>query len=142
MDVVAGPAWSLIGTGSGFRVGFGLLGRVDVFQSSVKPAELAVLSGLFLYFWVQHALWGRTLGKWLLGVRVVAARTGGRSGEGKAAVRTLVFPLLAFVPDVGLLCLLADGLWMLLDPEGRVLHDRWLGAVVVRGRVKDDQPQT
>ncbi|MFJ2033553.1 RDD family protein [Streptosporangium sp. NPDC087985] len=142
LGVVVGPVWSLIGIDSGFRVGFGLLGRVDLFQIGTEPEELVILSGLFLYFWAQHALWGRTLGKRLLGVRVIAARTGGRLGAGRTALRTLVFPLLAFVPDVGLWCLLADGLWMLLDSEGRVLHDRLLGAAVVRDRVKNAQPQT
>ncbi|WP_336217046.1 RDD family protein [Nonomuraea sp. LPB2021202275-12-8] len=141
LGVVVGPLWSEIGLGSGFRMGYGLLGRVDVFGSGVRPAESAVLSGLFLYFWVQHALWGRTLGKRLMKVRVVAARTGGRLGAGKAVLRTLAFPLLAFVPGVGLLCILVDGLWMLLDPEGRVLHDRWLGAAVVRDGRKQALPQ-
>ncbi|MFD8527688.1 RDD family protein [Streptosporangium canum] len=142
LGVVVGPVRPLIGLGSGFRMGFGLLVQVDLFQVGTDPEELVILSGLFLYFWVQHALWGRTLGKRLLGVRVTAAQAGGRLGAGRTALRTLVFPLLAFVPDAGLLCLLADGLWMLLDPEGRVLHDRWLGTTVVRDRVRDAQPQT
>ncbi|MEV4251142.1 RDD family protein [Streptosporangium canum] len=142
LGVVVGPVWTLIGLGSGFRMGFGLLAQVDLFQVGTDLEELAILSGLFLYFWVQHALWGRTPGKRLLGVRVIAVWTGGRLGAGRTALRTLVFPLLAFVPDVGLWCLLAGGLWMLLDPEGRVLHDRWLGAAVVRDRAKNAQPQT
>ncbi|MFI6452467.1 RDD family protein [Streptosporangium amethystogenes] len=141
-SVVVGMAWLLIDIE--VRMGAGLLEWADayVFRSSVKPVGLTILSGLFLYFWVQHALWGRTLGKRLLGVRVIAARTGGRLGAGRTALRTLVFPLLAFVPGVGLWCLLAGGLWMLLDPDGRVLHDRLLGAAVVRDRVRDAQPQT
>ncbi|MER5421246.1 RDD family protein [Streptosporangium roseum] len=142
LGVVVGPLWSLIGLGSGFRMGFGLLRQVDLFQVGTDLEELVILSGLFLYFWVQHALWGRTLGKRLLGVRVIAARTGGRLGAGRTALRTLIFPLLASVPGIGLPCLLADGLWMLLDPEGRVLRDRWLGATVVRDRVRDARPQT
>ncbi|MCG5219487.1 RDD family protein [Streptosporangium sp. KLBMP 9127] len=142
ISAVAGAAWPLIGMGFKIHMGDGLLERVDVFQTSVKPAELAILAGLFLYVWMQHALWGRTLGKRLLGLRVVAARTGGRLGAGKAALRTLFFPTLAFVPDIGLPCLLVGGLWMLIDPEGRVLHDRWLGAAVVRDQVKNAQPQT
>ncbi|WP_157594153.1 RDD family protein [Streptosporangium amethystogenes] len=140
LGVVVGPVWSLTGLGSGFRMGFGLLVQVNLFQVGTDLEELVILSGLFLYFGVQHALWGRTLGKRLLGVRVIAVRTGGRLGTGRTVLRTLVFPLLAFVPDVGLWCLLAGGLWMFLDPEGRVLHDRWLGAAVVRDRVRDAQP--
>lgn len=142
LGVVVGPLWAVVGIGPGSHVGAGLLEHVGVLQSSVRPADLAIPSGLFLYFWVSHALWGRTLGKRLLGVRVVAAGTGGRLGAGRAALRTLAFPLLVFVPEVGLLCLFADGLWMLIDPEGRVIHDRWLGAAVVRDRAKNAQPQT
>ncbi|MGW0590107.1 RDD family protein [Streptosporangium sp. NPDC002607] len=143
-SAVVGVAWLLIDIDIEVRMGFGLLEWAEayVFRGSVKPVGLTILGGLFLYFWVQHALWGRTLGKRLLGVRVIAVRTGGRLSAGRTALRTLVFPLLAFVPDVGLWCLLAGGLWMLLDPDGRVLHDRWLGAAVVRDRVKNAQPQT
>lgn len=144
LSAVVGAAWPLIGFGFKAHMGAGLLERADayVFRSSPRLAELAVLAGVFLYFWAQHALWGRTLGKRLLGVRVIAAHTGGRLGAGRTALRTLVFPHLAFVPDVGLWCLLAVGLWMLFDPEGRVLHDRLLDATVVRDRVKNAQPQT
>ncbi|WP_204030895.1 RDD family protein [Sinosporangium siamense] len=136
-------AWPLIDVSLSVRMGAGLLERAewDMFRGSVRPAELATLAGLFLYFWVQHALWGRTLGKRLLGIRVIAAHTGGRLGVGRAVLRTLTFPLLVLVPDVGLWCLLVSGLWMLLDAEGRVLHDRFLGAAVVRDRVRDAQPQ-
>ncbi|MFD1536239.1 RDD family protein [Nonomuraea guangzhouensis] len=142
LGIVVGPLWAVVDIGPGSHVGYGLLEHVGVFQSSVRPADLAIPSGLFLYFWVPHALWGRTLGKRLLGVRVVAAGPGGRLGAGRVALRTMAFPLLAFVPGVGLLCLFADGLWTLIDPEGRVLHDRWLGTAVVRDRVKNAQPQT
>ncbi|MEV8636262.1 RDD family protein [Streptosporangium sp. NPDC051023] len=142
-SAVVGLARLLIGIGFMIGMGAGLLRRADVyvFQSDVKLAGLAILAGLFAYFWVQHVVWGRTLGKRLLGVRVIVARTGGRLGAGKAALRTLIFPLFVLVPGVGLWCLLVDGLWTLLDPEGRVLRDRLLGAAVVRDRVKHAQPQ-
>ncbi|WP_345566637.1 RDD family protein [Nonomuraea rosea] len=144
LSAVVGAAWPLIDVGFKVHMGAGLLERADayVFRSSPRPAELAILAGLFLYSWVQHALWGRTLGKRLLGIRIIAARTGGRLGAGRTALRVLVFPLLAFVPDVGLWCLLVGGLWILLDQDGRVLYDRLLGAAVVRDRAKRAQPQT
>ena len=55
-----GAAWPLIGARFKISMGAGLLKRADVyvFQSSVEPAELAILAGLFLYVWAQHALWG------------------------------------------------------------------------------------
>ncbi|MFI0423156.1 RDD family protein [Spongiactinospora sp. 9N601] len=143
LSVGVGVAWPLIDSGFWMRMGAGLLERAEgaVAGGRVKPEELALLGGVFLYFWVQHAVWGRTLGKRLMGVQVVAAFTGGRLSAGRAALRALAFPLLGFVPGVGLWCLVVVGLWMLVDPEGRVLHDRWLGAAVVRGRVREIQPE-
>ncbi|MEU8107071.1 RDD family protein [Nonomuraea muscovyensis] len=144
LGAVGGPAWPLIGMNFKIAMGAGLLERADtyLFRGSVRPADLVVVIGLYVYCWVQHTVWGRTLGKRLLGIRVIDARTGGRLGAGKAALRTLAFPLVALVPGVGLWFVLVDGLWMLLDGEGRVLHDRLLGAAVVRDRVTEAQPQT
>ncbi|MEV4094325.1 RDD family protein [Streptosporangium saharense] len=110
-------------------MGYGFLKRVEA-----RPTDLVVPVSLFLYFWLQHALWGRTLGKRLLGIRVVAPR----AGAGRMALRSVAFPLLALVPGVGLWCLLVDGLWMLFDREGRVLHDRLLGFAVTRDRPTSD----
>ncbi|MFF4415630.1 RDD family protein [Streptosporangium sp. NPDC001559] len=117
----------VIGVGPTSGMGVGFLKRVEVY-----PTAPAVPAGLFLYFWVQHVLWGRTPGKWLLGIRVVAAGT--RSSAGRAALRALAFPLLALVPGAGLWLLLVDGLWTLFDAEGRVLRDRLLGFTVIRDR--------
>ncbi|MGI5153803.1 RDD family protein [Microbispora sp. CA-102843] len=134
LRVVVEPAWSLIDAGVWFSwFGQGVLGRLDdVLDGSVKSEELLALSTLLLYFWAQHTLWGRTLGKRLLRVRVVDTRTGERLGAGATALRTLAFPFLAFVPGIGLVLLLACGLWAFLDADGQVLHDRLLGAAVVR----------
>ncbi|MFF4989582.1 RDD family protein [Streptosporangium saharense] len=106
-------------------MGYGFLKWVEA-----RPTDLVVPVSLFLYFWLQHTLWGRTLGKRLLGIRVVAPR----AEAGRMALRSMAFPLLALVPGAGLWCLLVDGLWMLFDREGRVLHDRLLGFAVVRDR--------
>ncbi|MEV5411013.1 hypothetical protein AB0K60_19485 [Thermopolyspora sp. NPDC052614] len=60
-SAVVGAAWPLIDTSFTVRMGAGLLDRaeVNVIRSPVKPGELVILAGVFLYFWVQHALWGR-----------------------------------------------------------------------------------
>ncbi|MFF3442229.1 RDD family protein [Streptosporangium sp. NPDC002721] len=137
LSAVAGTAGYLIGFPP--RMGTGLLERAGehVFQNRVRPEGVAVLAWVFLHVWAQHVLWGRTPGKRLLGIRVIDARTGGRPGAGKVALRTLFFPVLALVPGIGLPCLLVAGAWTLLDPEGRVLHDRLLGATVAgRGHVE------
>ncbi|WP_182909520.1 RDD family protein [Microbispora sp. H13382] len=137
LRVVVEPAWALIGSHYLWFPWFhqGLLGRLDeVFESTVKPGEVLALTSWLLYFWLQHTVWGRTPGKWLLRLRLVNVRTGGRLGAGRAALRTLAFPFLAVVPDVGLVLLFAGGLAALFDADGQVLHDRLLGAAVVRHR--------
>ncbi|GAB3151064.1 hypothetical protein GCM10027161_50870 [Microbispora hainanensis] len=134
LRLVLEPAWSLVDSSIWFTwFDQGLLGRLgDVLEGRGRPEELLALFTLLLYVWAQHAVWGRTLGKRLLRVRVVDARTGGRLGAGRAALRTLAFPFLALVPDIGLVLLLAGGLAAFLDAGGQVLHDRLLGAAVVR----------
>ncbi|TQS21837.1 RDD family protein [Microbispora sp. KK1-11] len=143
LRVVVEPAWSLISSdGIWFTwFGQGLLGRLDdVLDARARPEELLALFTLLLYFWAQHTLWGRTLGKRLLRVRLVDARTGERLGAGRAALRTLAFPCLAVVPDIGPVLLLAGGLAAFLDARGQFLHDRLLGAAVVRTRHTTGDP--
>lgn len=73
----------------------------------------------FAYFWVGLALTGRTVGKGVLGLRVVTSE-GGPLTQGRALARVLVFPL-SFL-------LLGLGLWMALpDRRDRTLHDRVAG---------------
>ncbi|MEU7002992.1 RDD family protein [Nonomuraea sp. NPDC046570] len=119
---------------------YGLLNWINLFEVNNAPERLAVLPAVFLYFWVQHLLWQRTLGKRLLRVRVVSAGTTDPPGAKKAALRALVFPLLAIVPTVGPLILIVDGLYALFDSYDRTLHDRWAGTNVIR-RIPKTQPQ-
>ncbi|MEU1881367.1 RDD family protein [Streptosporangium sp. NPDC020072] len=109
----------VIGVGPMSGMGAGFLKRAETY-----PTAPAAPAGLFLFFWIQHVLWGRTPGKRLLGIRVVA--TGTRSTAGRAVLRVVAFPLLALVPGAGL--------WTLFDAEGQVLHDRLLGFTVIRDR--------
>ncbi|SNS35001.1 RDD family protein [Streptosporangium subroseum] len=120
---------------------YGFLNWIGLFEDKAEPLRLAILPVLFLYFWVQHALWGRTLGKRLLRIRVVSAQPEGPPRARRTALRALIFPLLVLVPGFGPFCLIVDGLWALLDPDGRVLHDRWAGTAVARVRVRNAQPQ-
>jgi uncharacterized RDD family membrane protein YckC len=119
---------------------FGLLNWLALWLVNADPERLIVLPGVFLYFWVQHGLWGLTPGKRLLRIRLVSAQTAERPTAGKAALRALIFPLLVFVPIAGPLALIVDGLWALLDPDGRPLHDRWGNTEVTR-RVPNVQLQ-
>ncbi|WP_371778524.1 RDD family protein [Streptosporangium subroseum] len=123
------------------HLGFGLLNEATLSLDNVDPKRLLVLFVVFLYFWVQHSLWGRTPGKRLLRIHLISTRTTVRPTVGRTALRTMVFPLLVFVPVAGPIFLIVDGVWALLDPEGRTLHDRWANTDVTR-KVSHVQAQT
>ncbi|MFZ3470655.1 RDD family protein [Streptomyces sp. 4.24] len=90
--------------------------------------RLALVLGAVLVFGILYealptARWGRTPGKKLLGVRVLAAATLRPPGFGAALRRWLVYALLG----------LPGALWALADrPRRRALHDRAAGTYVAR----------
>jgi hypothetical protein len=58
----------------------------------VSPSFLLALTApVFLYFWLSDGLWGCSVGKWLLRLRVTRAGGGERPGLGRALLRTAVF---------------------------------------------------
>jgi uncharacterized RDD family membrane protein YckC len=75
-----------------------------------------VLAGEYAFF---LGLFAMTPGMWLVRIRCVAVEDGGRLGVPRAALRGL------------LLCLLVPALIMV---DGRGLHDRAAGSVVLDGR--------
>ncbi|HJQ33863.1 MAG TPA: RDD family protein [Pyrinomonadaceae bacterium] len=88
---------------------------------------IAVAAVAFLNFVVIAALTGRTLGKWLAGLRIER-----KDGEPQSYARALVRHLVGYP-----LTLLTLGLGFLLaafHPQGRALHDLLAGTVVVRSR--------
>ncbi|MFF4416598.1 RDD family protein [Streptosporangium sp. NPDC001559] len=123
LTFVVGPVLSLLVPG-GIGLEFGILNRASLTLDHVRLEQLVILAVVFLYFWGQHALWGRTPGKRLTGIHLV------RTGTARTAPRALFFPILVFVPVYGPLVLIVDGAWTLLDPEGRTLHDRLAGTEV------------
>ena len=88
---------------------------------------IAVASVAFLNFIVIAGFSGRTLGKWMAGLRIER-----RDGEPLSFVRALVRHLLGYA-----LTALTLGLGFLLsafNSKGRALHDLIAGTVVVRSR--------
>ncbi len=100
-----------------------------------------------VYFWVQHAAWGATLGKRALGTRVVTAAGSGSIGVGAAGIRTViyligpaVFLLLPSPYNIpGGLLWLADTALTMLDSRAQCLHDKLAGTVVIRQRWLNQQ---
>jgi uncharacterized RDD family membrane protein YckC len=88
---------------------------------------IAVASVAFLNFIVIAGLSGRTLGKWMAGLRIER-----KDGEPLSFVRALVRHLVGYA-----LTALTLGLGFLIsafDSKGRALHDLLAGTVVVRSR--------
>jgi uncharacterized RDD family membrane protein YckC len=76
-----------------------------------------------LYYWVSLAISGRTIGKWLVGVRVVQ-RDGAPLRTGAAFVRVVALPLSLASLGIGLV-------GVVVGKERRALHDVLAGSVVV-----------
>jgi uncharacterized RDD family membrane protein YckC len=140
----------------------------------VRPAETVTAVGVavlyLLYDTIQHALWGRTLGKRLTGIHVVPAvpygaeiakgghgdASDGQGGEARlgwprALLRAALFalPIAARpVPVLGVLAGLfwvANAAWVLDGGKRLALHDRIAATTVVRGEpapaaAPDDSP--
>jgi uncharacterized RDD family membrane protein YckC len=106
------------------------------------------------YFWILQATTGATLGKMLLGLRVVSAADRTRAGVRATGLRTAVFligpAMFTFGPKVGVtigelialvgaLTWVADSTLLLADPQRQTLHDRVAGTVVIRTRGRPRQ---
>lgn len=88
---------------------------------------LAAAAVAFLNFFVVTAFSGRTLGKWVAGLRI-ERRDGVPLSFGRALVRHLVgYPLTLATAGAGFLL-------AAFSSEGRALHDLLAGTVVVRSR--------
>ena len=81
----------------------------------------------FVNFVLLANLSGRTLGKWMAGLRI-ERRDGEPLSVGRALLRHLVgYPLTILTLGLGFL-------FAAFDPKGRALHDWLAGTVVVRSR--------
>jgi uncharacterized RDD family membrane protein YckC len=109
---------------------------------------LAAMFGIALvYYWAQHAVWGATVGKRALGLRVVRAADRGRIGVRQAGIRAVAFLagpailMLLVTPFniVGGVLWIADAGLPLVDSQAQSLHDKLAGTVVVRQRWLDQR---
>jgi uncharacterized RDD family membrane protein YckC len=74
---------------------------------------------------------GRTLGAWIIGVRIVRIDDGCVPGWSKAGIRALLPMALQAVPVVGVALMAAVYVTALLNPRRQGLHDRAAGTIVV-----------
>jgi uncharacterized RDD family membrane protein YckC len=83
-----------------------------------------------LYYVVFHGAMGQTLGKMLVGVKVVSL-DGSDAGWGKAVKRSLINPFVQIIPGFGSLLGLLNGMWPLWDEKRQTLGDKVAGTLVV-----------
>jgi uncharacterized RDD family membrane protein YckC len=95
----------------------------------------------FAYDWIQHSLWGQTIGKRALGTRVVRADGNPVVGPGPAAGRAAIYALTPVVPFVGWLFDLLNELWLTWDPRRQCLHDKAAHTVVIKKDYQLSRPQ-
>jgi uncharacterized RDD family membrane protein YckC len=106
------------------------------------PGETAfMVAYIFNFFllpivleWLQVRLWGRSVGKMLLGLWVVRSDGSGRVGAGRALVRALLYaPGHTNLVNWLLPWSITNVLWPLRDKRTRkCLHDKAAGTVVVQ----------
>jgi uncharacterized RDD family membrane protein YckC len=105
-----------------------MAGMIDTFL--LLGAAVGVVS--FGYDWLQHGLWGQTIGKRVMGTKVVTADTRSPISGQAACGRAAVYALVPVVPSVGGLFALVNESWLLWDPRRQCLHDKAARTVVVK----------
>lgn len=116
-------------------------------QSALLSYFLMAFLMALAYFWALQATGGATLGKRLLGLRVVRATDQSPAGAWVSGVRTILFligpAIFTFSPGAGFLgatfiSVLGAAIWfadcwvLARDPQKRALHDKLAGTIVVR----------
>ena len=97
--------------------------------------NLAVVLSAFTYDFVMIGLWGRTVGKFALGTKVVRIDTGGPVLWSSSAIRALIPLAAGVIPSVGSalsLVVYATAFW---HPRRQGFHDRAAGTIVVSARI-------
>ena len=94
----------------------------------------------FGYDWLQHALWGQTIGKRALGTRVVREQSYTKISLGAAGGRAAIYALLPLVPLVGWIFGIVNELWLTWDPRRQCVHDKGANTVVVKKEYLSSQP--
>ncbi|HSK95970.1 MAG TPA: RDD family protein [Euzebyales bacterium] len=103
--------------------------------ASTMAAALVVLSIVVAYFALLEAGSGQTLGKRMMGIKVVMA-DGSPTTLQAAFLRRLPMVVAMIVPRLSTLALFGVGLAMLVtairnEPSHQGFHDRWAGTLVI-----------
>lgn len=104
---------------------------VDDITDHAFAINVAVIATAFAYEFLMIGAWGRTLGKFALGTRVVRIDTGGQVLWYSSAIRALVPLAAGVIPGIGQILSLLVYVRAFLDPRNQGWHDRAAGTIVV-----------
>lgn len=103
-----------------------------------------VTRSLALYFllWLVSLAWGgynaylngttgQSIGKKVVGLKVLGEQTGQVIGAGMGIVRWLIPAIIGFIPCIGFIFFIVDLLFPLWDSKKQTLHDKAVKSVVV-----------
>ncbi|HAP74922.1 MAG TPA: hypothetical protein DCR14_02465 [Acidimicrobiaceae bacterium] len=98
-------------------------------------SSMAMTGVAMVYETIGVWRWGRTIGKWAMGTKVVHVADGGSVVASSALLRALVPAAFGVVPEVGPILSIAVYLLAFFDPRRQGLHDKAAGTLVgqVRG---------
>jgi uncharacterized RDD family membrane protein YckC len=116
----------------GLALAFGVeTGNVtDTDRDTVLAISLLGVALAIAYHTISVARYGRTVGKRLMGLRVVAMPHGGQVAWSYAALRALVPSAAVLLPVVGNVAGLAVYAWAVFDKRRQGLHDKLAGTMV------------
>lgn len=106
--------------------------RPAMLTGRLLVASLISVVIAFAYDWLQHGLWGQTVGKRAMGTIVVTAGTGTKISGQAAGLRAAVYALPSPVPYAGVLFSSLDQMWLLWDRQRQCLHDKAGRTMVVK----------
>jgi uncharacterized RDD family membrane protein YckC len=102
----------------------------DTDRNGVLAISLLGVALAIAYHTISVARYGRTLGKRLMTLRVVAMPHGGQVTWSYAALRALVPSAAVLLPVVGNVAGLAVYAWAVFDQRRQGLHDKLAGTLV------------
>lgn len=96
----------------------------EIPEISVLVYGVSLLVFSFLYLWVSYTVFGKTIGKTILGLRVVSADGQITMSGRQPLIRVLTYPVSFLVFGLGLL-------GVVFSPQRRAWHDRMANTAVV-----------
>lgn len=129
--------WVLVGVAIAVLAVIGIVGAIAsgdeaTFIGIVFGLALSVLVITLLYEMTMIALRGQTVGKMMVGVKVVSAADGDVPGWGKSIGRWMILVLPGLIPIGGFLVTLLVYLSPTFDDRRQGWHDKAVATVVVR----------